>query len=110
MRKNHPFPSQAIKALEARVEDEVLLAADGHPRTRHQIVDAVAAHPTFRDMPRPTFADDAAAAQKRGPRAGGRVYDCSYSATKVGWAPTFESIDAFFARDAEAPAEVADRR
>ena len=99
----------AARALEARVADEVLLAADGSPRTRAGCVDAVARHPLFRDRARPTFvAGDAP--PRHGPAGGGRVYDCARSAARVGgWAPAWPSLDAFFAADAEKPSEVADR-
>lgn len=99
----------AKRALEARVADEVLLAADGSPRTRAGTVEAVARHPKFRDLVPPTFVVGETP-PRRGPAGGGRVYDCSRSAARVGgWAPAFPSLDAFFARDAEGPAEVADR-
>ena len=99
----------ALKALEARVADEALLAADGQPRTRSEIVDAVAGHPAFAGRARPTFAATSTP-PRRGPAGRGRVYDCAYSAARVGWAPRFASIDAFFAEDAAAPCEVADAR
>ena len=98
----------AKRALEAKATG-VLLAADGAPRTRTAIVDAVAGHPAFRDRPRPVFAatDEP---PRRGPAGGGRIYDCAASATAVGWAPTYATIEAFFAADAEAPCEVADKK
>ena len=99
----------AARALVARVADEVLLAADGSPRTRAGCVDAVARHPLFRDRARPTFVTGDAP-PRRGPAGGGRVYDCARSAARVGgWAPAWPSLDAFFAADAEKPSEVADR-
>ena len=100
--------SFALAALEARVAGDVLLAADGAPRTRAGIVDAVAAHPLFKDRPRPTF-EASDEPPTRGPAGAGKIYDCARSMAAVGWAPAHASIDAFFAADAAAPCEVADR-
>ena len=93
----------------AKAELEVLLAADGSPRTRAGCVDAVARHPLFRDRARPTFvAGDAP--PRRGPARGGRVDACARAAARGGgWAPAWPALDAFFAADAEKPSEVADR-
>ena len=97
----------AARALEARVADEVLLAADGSPRTRAS-ADARRAAPLFRDRARPTFvAGDAP--PRRGPAGGGRAHAARSAARAGGWAPAWPSLDAFFAADAEKPSEVADR-
>ena len=100
----------AARALEARVADEVLLAADGSPRTRAGCADARRAAPPVSGPRAPDVRRRRRAAAARARRRRPRLRLRALGGARVGgWAPAWPSLDAFFAADAEKPSEVADR-